>query len=423
MNLKEVYEIFYPGNKRKLESVWLEQPKYRSKKLFFEELVPMEIRWLNSKIWNDKSRRSRFLSDSKIEAKYIVLLRKYLLEHPWTIPRIEKRADDMLEKMIEERSMNKVFFSVLRRENIELSAVLEDYLIDKQTGSLKSRWGNVLAFYFFLSIFPNEINQIYANYLYKSEHQTQYKEDGESEESKKDCALFQYEYPPDMSMVHPGEMLKHTWIMKNVGEIPWENRYYECVAPPFELSKDNRVIRIPETVYPGEMVSASVAFPVPDNPGIYSMTWKMKDRDGNIVYRDKLGLGLHFTVIEDDETEDVGGDAYHNYKILNEAPAIPATLVAGKLYSHEWTIQNTGTTVWRNYYLECINMESFRYAKSELRVPLKERIVPGEKISIKVEFVSPPVEGVYCMIWKIMKKDGKPAFPKERQLKILLNLI
>ena len=54
MNLKEVYEIFYPGKCKENPSVWNVPPKYRSKKDFFEELLPMEIRWINFKIWNDK---------------------------------------------------------------------------------------------------------------------------------------------------------------------------------------------------------------------------------------------------------------------------------------------------------------------------------------------------------------------------------
>ena len=56
MNLKEVYEIFYPGKCKENPSVWNVPPKYRSKKDFFEELLPMEIRWINFKIWNDKAR-------------------------------------------------------------------------------------------------------------------------------------------------------------------------------------------------------------------------------------------------------------------------------------------------------------------------------------------------------------------------------
>ena len=51
----------------------------------------------------------------------------------------------------------------------------------------------------------------------------------------KDAALFQYEYPPDMSIVSPGEKINHTWVIKNVGDTLWENRYYECNQSMLEL--------------------------------------------------------------------------------------------------------------------------------------------------------------------------------------------
>lgn len=424
MNLKEVYEIFYPGNCGPLISVWDEKPKYRSKKDFFEELVPMEIRWLNSKIWNDKSRRSRFLSDSNKESKYIVALRSYLLEHPWTIPRMERKANDLLCGKISEQAMNDIFLQIVQRETIEFSGSLWEYLIDTKTERLRQNWGNVLTFYFFLSIFPKEINQIYAQYLYGLKHRSRItEEEEENTVVKKDRALFQYEYPPDMSIVSPGERVIHTWVIKNVGDTPWENRYYECNQSPMVLDEENRIIRIPEFVYPGDMVTPSVSFLAPNEPGTYVMNWKMKDSNGNLVYLDKLGLGLHFTVMEEEENKPIEEEEIGNYKILEEIPPIPATVVAGKLYSHIWIIQNTGETIWREYYLECINMGGFQYVKSELRVPLKERVVPGEKTSIKIEFATPPIEGVYCMVWRIMKKDGTPAFSKERKLEVLLNLI
>ncbi len=424
MNLKGIYEVFYPGNKSRTSSVWVEKPKYRSQKEFFEELVPMEIRWLNSKIWNDKTRRSRFFSDSKKEARYLVILKEYLLEHPWTIPRMEKRANDLLSGKISETIMNEIFFQNVESEEIELSKNLMDYLVDEETGKLKTDWGNVLTFFFYYAIFPTEVNQIYGKYLYQKKNQLSIAvaENGENKK-KKDDSLFQYEYPPDMGVYYPEEMIEHTWIIKNVGEIAWEDRYYECITPPFELGEENRKINITDIVYPGDMISPSVRFKAPKEPGVYILNWKMKDKYGNLVYLDKLGLGLHFTVLEDRVLNDEGNIEKNNYKVLEEIPPIPATVVAGKLYSHVWHIQNTGEEIWKDFYLECINMESFHYAKSELRIMLKERIMPGEKITVKVEFVTPPVEGVYRLIWRFMKKDGIPAFPKGRQLEVLLNLI
>ena len=87
------------------------------------------------------------------------------------------------------------------------------------------------------------------------------------------------------------------------------------------------------------------------------------------------------------------------------------------------TGENTGMTIWNEYYLECINGDNFSYVKKELCVPLKAHVMPGEKISVKVEFATPPIEGIYTMVWQIMKKDGTPAFAKNRRLEVLLNLI
>lgn len=423
MNLKQVYEIFYPGRNSNTVSVWNKKPPYRSKKDFFEELIPMEIRWLNIKLWNDKARRSRFWADSKTENKYTTEMKKFILQSPSSIPRMEGKGKQLLQEHISEEEINKVFFEILEREQIELASDLKRHLIDINTGKLNREWGNVLAFLFLVAIFPEEVNQLYKPYLYWKENGISYQSEKRDEKKgKKDAALFQYEYPPDMSVYRPGELIHHTWVVKNVGEIPWKDRYYECLSLPFPIGEENSKIRIPRVVYPGELVSVSVRFTAPDRPGCYVMNWKMKDRDGNLSFLDKLGVGLHFTILEtpDCEGEACNGD---NYKILEESPAIPATLIAGKIYSHSWVIQNTGKVTWKDYYCECINGECFRYTKNELRVPLKKRVEPGECIAVNVEFVTPPVEGIYHFIWKIMKKDGTNAFGEERQLEILLNLI
>ena len=424
MNLKEVYEIFYPGKCEKLPSVWKVPPKYRSKKDFFEELLPMEIRWLNCKIWNDKARRSRFLSDCKREARYIATLRTYLFEHPWAISRIEGKAKALLYGQLSEKGMNEAFLQIINEEKIEISKNLREYLFDTETNRLKTKWENVLTFYVLMAIFPEEINQIYVKYIYNQEQHTRLKEEEDGNSStRKDGVLFQHEYPPDMSIVSPGERINHTWIMKNVGDTLWENRYYECNQPMMELDEENRILQLPKFVYPGDKVSPSVSFDAPDKPGTYVMTWKMKDSNGNDAFPDRLGIGLHFTVMdyEDEKVSKIkkGG----NYNVIEEIPRLPVTVISGNLYSHTWIIQNTGTTIWNEYYLECINGDNFSYAKRELCVPFKKRVMPGEKISVKVEFATPPIEGVYSMVWQIMKKDGTPAFSKNRRLEVLLNLI
>lgn len=141
---------------------------------------------------------------------------------------------------------------------------------------------------------------------------------------------------------------------------------------------------------------------------------------GKIVFPDKLGIGLHFMVMDFEEDKAIRGE---NYNVIEEIPRLSAPIIAGNLYSHTWIIQNTGMTIWNEYYLECINGDNFSYVKKELCVPLKAHVMPGEKISVKVEFATPPIEGIYTMVWQIMKKDGTPAFAKNRRLEVLLNLI
>ena len=79
--------------------------------------------------------------------------------------------------------------------------------------------------------------------------------------------------------------------------------------------------------------------------------------------------------------------------------------------------------VWEDYYCECINGDTWGYARNELRIPMKKKVEPGERVSIQIEFVTPPIEGSYRLIWRIMKKGGKPVFPEGRQLEVMLNLI
>ncbi len=418
MNLRGVYEIFYPRKEKIHPTVWKEKPKYRSKKDFFEGIFPMELRWLNIKIWSDKARRSRFFTDSKAEKSYVSVLKHFILQNPMVISRMENKGNLMLKKDIFPQAMNRIFFQIEKQEQISFSPALRSYLIEKGKNSLKEEWGNILAFWILYSIFPEEVNQLYVPYLYRKEHEVNH---DTKEQGKRDYSLFQYEYPPDMSVHRPGEWITHTWVMKNAGEIPWKNRRFECTCPPDWLNEESRRISMKEVVYPGDTVSLTVHFCVPNVPGHYALNWKMKNKAGAMLYTDKVGLGLHFTVLEEEKY--ICEDENNNYRILEEKPAIPATLIAGKIYEHSWSIENTGTMVWEDYYCECINGDTWGYARNELRIPMKKKVEPGERVSIQIEFVTPPIEGSYRLIWRIMKKGGKPVFPEGRQLEVMLNLI
>lgn len=128
MNLRGVYEIFYPRKEKIHPPVWKEQPKYRSKKDFFEEIFPMELRWLNIKIWSDKARRSRFFTDSKAEKSYVSMLKHFILQNPMVISRMENKGNLILKKEIFPQTMNQIFFQIEEQEQISFSPTLRSYL-------------------------------------------------------------------------------------------------------------------------------------------------------------------------------------------------------------------------------------------------------------------------------------------------------
>ena len=419
MNLKEIYEIFCPGKVEKYLSVWKREVKYRSKKNFFEEAFPTELRWLNIKLWNDKARRSRFFADSKTEKNYVSALNNYILQNPMVISRIENKCCRILKNDLFPHRMNQIFFQLVKQEQINFSSALKQYLIDEESGVLKEEWGNVLTFLILYAIFPEKINQLYIPYLHSKENTLSY--NTTEEQTRNDRYLFQYEYPPDMNVHKPGEWVTHNWVIKNAGKIPWEHRRFECACPPDWLNEESKRIEITGVIYPGDTVELTVHFRAPEVPGHYVLHWRMKNRKGDFIFSEKVGLGLHFTVLEEDREPCEQGK--NNYQILEERPAIPATLTAGKLYEHNWVIENTGTVTWEDYYCECINGDVWGYAKNELRIPMKKKIEPGERVSIQIEFVTPPIEGSYKLLWRIMEKEGRPAFQERRQMEVMLNLI
>lgn len=416
MNLKEIYEIFYPKRTQNNFSVWKELPKYRSKKEFFETIIPMELRWLNIKLWNDKARRSRFFADSGAENGYLFLLKEFIQKNPLVISRIESKGQDILKEQLSSEKMNQIFSKIVYKEQIQFSPTLQRHLMDEEGTNLTMEWGNVLAFMILYSMFPESVHQLYAPYLYKKENII-----SNIVELEQDKSLFQYEYPPDMSVHNPGDCLNHTWVIKNVGEITWEQRYLECVSAPDWLSEESKIVPLPEKVYPGDTISLSVHLKVPKKTGTYVLNWKMKDKDGNSLFLDKVGLGLHFTVLE--KVEESFENKKNNYQIVEENPIIPAVIRSGKVHEHKWVIENTGTVSWENYYCECINGEALGYTKKELRIYLKQKVKPGEKVTIQVELIAPPVEGVCCLIWKLMGENGKTAFSAGRQLEVLLYIV
>lgn len=80
---------------------------------------------------------------------------------------------------------------------------------------------------------------------------------------------------------------EHQWIIKNNGQVNWENRYLECVNhKEIRIRPINEIIDIPK-IKPGEIATLSVQFDSRGFEGKYESIWEMKDANGNSCFPDK----------------------------------------------------------------------------------------------------------------------------------------
>lgn len=128
-------------------------------------------------------------------------------------------------KIWSDKARRSRFFTDSKAEKSCVS-VLKSYILQNPMviSRMESRGNLILK----KDIIPQQMNQIFFRI---------------EEQGKRDVSLFQYEYPPDMSVHKPGEWITHTWVMKNAGEIPWKNRRFECVSPPDWLNEESRTVK------------------------------------------------------------------------------------------------------------------------------------------------------------------------------------
>lgn len=108
---------------------------------------------------------------------------------------------------------------------------------------------------------------------------------------------FLIEYPPDGGLFAMGSRISHSWIIRNIGKIPWKGRYLTCINSS-TLGFSIPDIPIPDTL-PGEDAVLTTRFNcTPIDEGIYHLIWKMIHGDGTLAFGDYFpgGVGLNFTV-------------------------------------------------------------------------------------------------------------------------------
>ena len=124
-----------------------------------------------------------------------------------------------------------------------------------------------------------------------------------------DRSAFVQETIPDGTLVLYGQRFSKTWELQNVGRVPWEGRYLQCLDEEIvvytlsgeklriseNLKPDVQRIPVPVTP-PGELVKLTVEFTAPSMPGTFISYWKSVFEDGSLCFPGAQGLSVKVRV-------------------------------------------------------------------------------------------------------------------------------
>lgn len=125
-----------------------------------------------------------------------------------------------------------------------------------------------------------------------------------------DQSAFIGESIPDGTLVLYGQRFIKTWELQNVGRVPWENRYLQCMDDELtvinkstgqvlaineSLRPDVTRIPVPYTA-PGSTVTLSITFTAPSMPCTCISYWKSLFEDGSACFPKAQGLSVKVRV-------------------------------------------------------------------------------------------------------------------------------
>jgi hypothetical protein len=100
-----------------------------------------------------------------------------------------------------------------------------------------------------------------------------------------------------------------------------------------------------------------------------------------------------------------------------------STVEVGKPFVKIWELQNSGTVIWKDRFLQRIGTASgFGLCESkEDRVPI-DPTYPGQHVRIRVTLVAPKLPGSCKTEWKIVDAAGHYYFPHQSPLYAVVNV-
>ena len=114
---------------------------------------------------------------------------------------------------------------------------------------------------------------------------------------------------PDGSLVLPNQVFVKTWEVQNVGHVPWEGRYLQCMDEEIVVStRTGEVLQLAHNLRPttqrvpvpfakpGDSVDISVEFTAPNPHGTILSYWKSIFADGTLCFPKAQGLWVKVQV-------------------------------------------------------------------------------------------------------------------------------
>lgn len=113
----------------------------------------------------------------------------------------------------------------------------------------------------------------------------------------------------DGELVLPGQTFTKTWELQNVGKVPWENRFLQCMDEDVVVTtRCGEVMQIAQNLRPtalrvsvpytepGQLVQVSAEFTTPQAPGTVLSYWKSVFSDGVQCFPTARGLWVKVRV-------------------------------------------------------------------------------------------------------------------------------
>ena len=124
-----------------------------------------------------------------------------------------------------------------------------------------------------------------------------------------DESVFIQETIPDGTLVLFNQKFTKTWELQNVGRVPWENRYLQCVDEEIVVyTRTGEALKIAQNLIPsvkripvpctapGATVKLSVEFTAPAMPCACISYWRSVFADGSLCFPKAQGLSVNVRV-------------------------------------------------------------------------------------------------------------------------------